>query len=207
MNPSDLADRRDHVIEQLSTGFAASHFEIDELERRVSLAHAATTPAELDVLVTDLAVSAPQALVPVKRLRVVLGSVERSGRWAVPQQLAARVLWGNIVVDLRDSELGPGITTIDVHVTMGNVEIVVPPGVDVDVDASSFLANVEERTVPDGSATKTVRITGRVTLGNLEISTLRPGETKRDARRRRRWERRMHRRMLRSCGRITERRP
>ena len=199
MNPSDLADRRDHVIEQLSTGFAASHFEIDELERRVSLAHAATTPSDLDALVTDLAPSTSQSLVPVKRMRVVLGSVERSGRWAVPRELAARVWWGNLVIDLRGAQLGLGVTTIDVHVTMGNVEIVVPPDVDVDVDASSFLANVEERTVPAVSSTKTVRITGRVTLGNLEISTLRAGETKRDARRRRRWERRMHRRMLRDA--------
>ena len=197
MSQPGLADRRDRVIEQLSAGFAASHFEVDELERRVSLAHAATTPAELDALVTDLALTAPQALVPARRMRVVLGSIERAGRWVVPQQLAARVVWGNLVIDLRDAQLGLGVTTIDVHVTMGNVEIIVPPGVDVDVDASSFLANVEDRTVRGGSANKTVSITGRVRLGNLEVSTLRPGETKRDARRRTRWERHMRRHMLR----------
>ena len=197
MNEPGLADRRDHVIEQLSTGFAANTFELDELERRLALAHSASTPAELDALVTDLAPVTSQAIVPAKRMRVVLGSVERSGRWAVPQQLTARVLWGNLVVDLRDAQLPPGMTTIDVHITMGNVEIIVPPGVDVDVDASSLLANVEERTVPAASTSARVRVTGRVALGNLEISTLRPGETKRDSRRRRRWERRMQRRMLR----------
>ena len=203
MSQPALADRRDHVIEQLSTGFAGDHFEVEELERRVALAHSATTPAELDALVTDLDARSPAyALVPTKQLRVVLGSVERTGRWPVPQQLAARVWWGNLVVDLRDATFGAGVTTIDVHVTMGNVEIVVPPGVDVEVDASSFLANVDEHTTPGSSVTRSVRITGRVVLGNLEISTLRRGETQRDARRSRRWGRRMRRRMLRdACAR------
>lgn len=97
----------------------------------------------------------------------------------------ARVV-GNLVVDLRGAQLGPGITTIDVHVTMGNVEIIVPPGVDVDVDASSFLSNVDERTLPGASAGTALRVTGRVALGNLEISTLRPGEVRTRQRRRRR---------------------
>jgi hypothetical protein len=89
---------------------------------------------------------------------------------------------------------------------MGNVEIVVPPGVRVDVEASSFLANVEERAQPSAAITRTLRITGRVALGNLEVATRYRGESRRDARRRRRWERRMRRRERRmfgpwSCGR------
>src|SRR5262249_24593442 len=136
--------RRDNVIDRLSSGCAQGLFEVEELERRLALAHAAQTPRELDVLVTDLApTSTSTALVPAQRTRVVFGSLERTGPWAVPQHLAARVVFGHLLLDLREARLGAD-TTIELRVTMGNVEVIVPPGVDVDVDASSFLGNAEE---------------------------------------------------------------
>lgn len=199
-----LAERRDTVIGQLSAGYAGDAFDVEELERRLALAHAARTPAELDVLVTDLVpTSATTALVPAKRLSAVFGSIERVGRWSVPQHLAARALWGSIVLDLREAQLGPGVTTIEVKCTMGNIEIIVPPAVAVDVDVSSLMGNVEQRTERSAQGPALVRIVGRVRLGNVEVSTRERGETKRDARGRRRWERRAwrHRRRLaeRSC--------
>lgn len=180
---------RDAIIDRLSTDYANGAFEVEELERRMALVHAARTPAELDAIVTDLVPVRTTALVPAQRLRVVMSSVERTGPWAVPQHLAARVLWGNLLVDLRSAHVTPG-TTIEVDVTMGNVEVLVPPGIEVELDASSFMGNIEDRTEPSYSCTSVVRIVGRVKLGNLEVSTRRPGETRRDARWRRRAERR-----------------
>ncbi len=186
MNETFLTDRRDHIIDRLSSDFANGVFEVDELERRLVLAHTAQTPAELDALAPDLAPSST-ALVPARQIRVVMGSIERTGPWSVPAQLTARVLWGNLRLDLREARLGPGLTTIEVNVTMGNVELIVPPGVEVEVDALSFLGNIEERTERSlTTGSRVVRIIGRVTLGNLELATMRLGETRRDARRRRR---------------------
>jgi hypothetical protein len=179
---------RDAIIDRLSTDYAHGAFEVEELERRLALVHAAQTPAELAALAPE----PTTALVPSQRLRVVMGSIERTGPWAVPQHLSARVLWGNLLVDLRTARLAPA-TTIEVDVTMGNVEVLVPPGVDVEVDASSFMGNVEDRTQRSYAGTSVVRIVGRVKLGNLEVSTRRPGETRRDARRRRRADRRARR--------------
>jgi hypothetical protein len=199
-----LADRRDTVIHQLSAGFAGDRFEVDELERRLALAHSAESPRELDALVADL-VPTTMALVPARSLRVIMGSVERRGPWAVPQHLATRVVCGSVVLDLREARLAPGVTTIDVHITMGNVEVIVPPGMAVEVEASSMLGNIEQRTEPaphDGGPV--VRITGRVKLGNLEVGMLRVGESRREARHRERWERRtrrMQRRMHRHAHR------
>jgi hypothetical protein len=195
-----LAAHREHVIDQLSSGFAVDRLEVDELEHRLVLAHAADSPAALDALVTDLSPTvaltpATSALVPAKRLRVIFGSVERFGAWIVPQHLAARVLWGNLELDLRDAQLAPGVTTIDLHVTMGNVELLVPRGVAVDLDAGALLGNVEDRTEATTAPSRLLRITGRVTLGNLEVTTLAYGETLREARRHRRWQRRFARRL------------
>ncbi|HWO23628.1 MAG TPA: LiaF domain-containing protein [Kofleriaceae bacterium] len=204
-----LRDRRHQVIARLSECFATDVLEVDELERRLDLAHAARTVAELEELVADLApVLAPvttTALAPVastaiedpsraerKKLRVVMSHIERKGRWTVPRTLELRVLWGNTELDFRDASLAPGTTTIDVRVLMGNLEIILPPHLAVDVDVSSFMGSVEERhrVPPDADpARPLLRLTGAVRLGNLEITTRLPGETAGDASRRERRER------------------
>ena len=176
MNEALLTDRRDQVIDRLSADYANGAFEVDELERRLALAHAAQTPAELDALTTDLAPLRTTALVPAQRVRVILGSIERTGPWTVPHRLSARVLLGNLVLDLRDARFSAGDTTIHVRVTMGNLEVIVPPGVHVDVQVLSVLGNIEERTelaASPASDAPRIRIVGRVRLGNLELSTMR----------------------------------
>jgi len=193
-------EHRERVIEQLQAGFAGDAYEVDELERRLVLAQAAESPAALDALVTDLGAAAwspsSTALVETKQLRIVFGSIERRGPWELPRRLAARIVCGNLVLDLRDARSAPGTSEIEGNVTMGNLEIFVPPGGAVEVGASSTRGNVEERTEP-GSANRLVRVVGRAMLGNLEVTTLRRGESRWEGHRRRRWERRAQRRALR----------
>lgn len=200
-----LRDRRHQVIARLSEGYAGDLLEVEELERRLDLAHAARTVAELDELVADLAPAPTTALAPLgstaiddphraehKKLRVIMSHVSRGSRWTVPRTLQLRVFWGNAELDLRDASLAPGVTTIDLGVWMGNVEIILPPHLAVDVDVSSFLGAVEERhrVPPDADpARPLLRLSGAVRLGNLEISTRLPGETRGDANRRERRER------------------
>ncbi|HEU4734617.1 MAG TPA: LiaF domain-containing protein [Kofleriaceae bacterium] len=201
-----LRDRREQVITRLSEGYAGELFDVDELERRLDLAHAARSVAELDALVADLGPATSTALVvagPIaiddperaaaKKVRVILSSVERRGRWSVPRQLDLRVLWGNAELDFREASLGPGITTIHVRVLMGNFEVILPPNLAIDVDVSSFAGAVTERhrVPPDHDpARPQIRIVGTVRFGNLEITTRLPGESARDAQRRERRERR-----------------
>ena len=204
-----LRDRREQVISRLSESYADDIFDVDELERRLDLAHSARTVAELDTLVGDLGpatdratstalvVAGPTAIddperADTKKVRVIMSSVERRGRWSVPRNMDLRVLWGNAELDFRDASLGPGVTTIHVRVFMGNFEVVLPPNLAIDVDVSSFAGNVTERhRVPpevDPSRPQ-IRIVGTVRFGNLEITTRLPGETARDAVRREKRER------------------
>lgn len=201
-----LRDHREAVIGRLSEGYAQDLFDVDELERRLDVAHGARSVAELDVLVADLAprttstalvVAGPTAIddparLAVKKQRVIMSSVERRGRWSVPRALQLKVFWGNVELDFRDASIGPGVTMIDVGVLMGNVEVILPPNLGIDVDVSSFAGNVTERhrVPPDDDPTRPlIRITGAVRLGNLEITTRLPGESARDAERREKRER------------------
>ena len=217
-----LRDRRATVITRLSDAYATDLFDVDELDRRLDLAHSARTVAELDTLTEDLG-EPTTALVPVtssiqvaddanrsptKRLRVIMSSVEREGRWIVPKETAMRIFWGNAALDFREASLAPGVTSIDVRVTMGNLELILPPELAIDVDVSSVMGSVEQRhrlpVEPDPSRPM-LRVTGRVLMGNLEISTLLPGETKRDGMRRDRDKRRDKRRALRDARRNARR--
>jgi hypothetical protein len=219
-----LRDRREQVIARISDGYAEDLLDVDELERRLDVAHRAATVAELDELVADLApstapstalVTAQRGLVvddptrpATKRLRVIMSSIERRGRWTVPRDTQMSVFWGNAELDFRDASLGPGVTTVHVSVTMGNLEIVVPPWLAVDVDVSSFMGNVEERhrVPPDPDPSRPIlRLEGAVRLGNLEIETRLPGETRGDARRRERGERKRLRREQRALRRAERR--
>jgi hypothetical protein len=204
-----LRDRREQVISRLSDSYARDVIDVDELERRLDLAHGAHSVAELELLIADLGepgpgapstalvVAGPTAIddpdrADARRLRVIMSSVERRGRWSVPRSLDLRVLWGNAELDFRDASLGPGITTIHVRVVMGNLEVVLPPNLAIEVDVSSFAGSVTERhrVPPDvDPARPQIRIVGSVLFGNLEITTRLPGETARDAYRREKRER------------------
>lgn len=205
-----LRDRREQVIARLSECYASDILDVDELDRRLDLAHAARTVAELDTIVADLAVpgAAPEkstALVPAsptaiddpnradkKKLRVVMSAIERRSRWLVPRHLDVRVFWGAAELDFRDASLAPGVTTLDVRVTMGALDLILPPQLAVDVDVSSFAGAVEERhrvsSDPDPSR-PLLRVVGKVRMGSLAIFTRLPGESERDARKRERRER------------------
>jgi signal transduction histidine kinase len=143
-------------------------------------------------------------------LRAVFGSTERRGTWKVPAQLQVHVAFGSAELDLREAELGPGLTTIDVSVKFGSIEITVPPDLAVEVNVSTVAGSCEDmrraapvppadpnsgepyRAAADTSAPR-VRIVGTAAFGSCEIIALERGQTRRDLMRRTRHER--HRKM------------
>ena len=128
-------------------------------------------------------------------VRAVMSSVERRGVWTVPSRLAVHAFWGHVELDLREAVLGPGETTIDVSVSMGNVEILVPPHIAVESQLDSFAANVSDRELAPSqvhadAAAPRIKLVGKVRFGNCEVITLARGESRRQAE----WHARRHRR-------------
>lgn len=104
-------------------------------------------------------------------VRVILGSAERRGAWRVPRHLDVRVYLGSAQLDLTNAELAPGITTIDVFVALGSVEIKVPRDIPVEVGMFATLGSVEETTGSHAGNPETpvLRIIGDAMLGSCEI--------------------------------------
>ena len=119
-----------------------------------------------------------------ERLRAVLSGVERRGPWTVPRHLDVRVALGSAELDLRQAVLHPGVSTIDVAVSFGSLELIVPPHLGVDVQVETFAGSVEHEAplapLLEDTTRPIVRVVGRVRFGSCEVVTLLPGETRAD---------------------------
>ena len=172
---------RDIAVAQLSEAFANDLITLDELERRIASAYAASGTAELATLTRDL----PLAPVPgtaagqhvsfpdaPQRVSAVFGSVERSGFVDVPRRLELRVFAGNIELDLSRARFAPGVTEVVIRSFMGNVELMLPPNVLLENYGESFLSSFENQGAgldDAGPGASIVRITGRVVMSSVEV--------------------------------------
>jgi hypothetical protein len=200
-----LRDRREAAIQRLADSFAADLLTIDQFDERVARAHGAATVAELDALVADLAAAPAKstALVPLavdaglssqaakKRIVAFFGSVERRGAWIAPDQISVSAVFGSSVIDFREARFSSNTITLDVRAIFGSLEVIVPPQLAVECDGSSIFGSIESHggaaiADPDRPV---LRIVGTALFGSIDVQTRLPGESSRDARRRRRRER------------------
>jgi hypothetical protein len=201
---------RDQIITRLSDAFANDVIDVNEFERRVTVAQRSDSVAEIQALVSDLparpvaAESAPapapqRAVVPSHAVKprgtvfTIMGGVERKGSWTVPRALNVGVLMGGAQIDLREALLPPGTVDIRVAALMGGVEIIVPPNLPVEADGVAIMggfAHVDRAPADPDPAAPMLRVTGLALMGGVQIEMRLPGESPREARKRRRRERR-----------------
>ncbi len=216
-----LSQTRQVTIDALCEHFANDAMGMEEFERRIDVAHRAATAEELKDLLRDLpgagvpAVAGPQtgpALAPStgrtfgiaradevrgqELVVAVLGGSSRRGRWRPARSNYALAVCGGAELDFREAVLPPGVTELRVFALCGGVEIVVPPGLNVESHGLALLGGFEhagDSAEPDGGA-PTLRVTGVACMGGVEVSVRLAGESQRDARRRRREvQRELHR--------------
>ena len=217
-----LSHTRDVTIDALMEHFANDVMDVDEFERRVDIAHNATDPESLKELLRDLpgggnlpAVAGTGDLpAPVPNYTVTsaanvketgwvvsaLGGTKRTGRWTPARKNYAVAVMGGTQLDFREAVLGPGVTEIQVFTVMGGVDIIVPPGLNVESHGVALLGGFEHKADatmhPDPHA-PTLRITGLAIMGGVDVSVRQSGESASDARRRRKLQRRDQRKRLR----------
>lgn len=191
------ADRA-RTVEALCRHFAEDHIDDVELERRLDAAHRADSRATLAELTTDLPPLASRdapayELAPADHVSergvaiAVMGGAERKGNWTPPRKLAVIAVMGGADIDLREARFPEGVTEIMAVAFWGAVEIIVPPWVRVESNGIAIMGGFEHGRGESaaGPESPTLRIGGVALMGAVEINTRFPGESARDAARRR----------------------
>jgi hypothetical protein len=216
-----LGTTRQQTIDALCEHFANDVLSVEEFERRVDRVHRAESMNEIRELLADLpsgdlparredlapaAIERAQASVPASRVKersfmvAALGGVERKGRWIPARQNYAVALMGGVALDFREALLPPGETEVWVFTVMGGAEIIVPPGLTVESNGVAILGgfeHMEDAVVSPDPDAPVLRVRGLAILGGVEVSVRYPGETPREAKRRRRFAKKEKRRRLR----------
>lgn len=181
-----VATVRAEVIERLKHNYAYDTIDDRELSLRLEQAEAATSTAELELIVADLpAVVEPEtetvtakvnrgevAVEQTATLLAVMGGTERRGAWRPARKTKAVAVMGGIDLDYRDAVFPPGKTTLTIVCLMGGVEIVVPPGVAVELSGLPILGGVENRTDhPNNPSAPVLEVKALVVMGGVDIKT------------------------------------
>lgn len=213
--PVPLEQTRQHVIAQLAEHFAADNLSVEALEERLDRAHQAATLDELRALVSDLPVVHPGAP-PVTAPRTyvspatgthaaerqvivgIMGGAEKKGVWTPARETFVVALMGGVELDFREARMPPGITELNIFAIMGGAEIVVPPGVHVDLNGLALMGGFGQNGYappPTDPNAPVLRIGGFALMGGVDVSIRYPGERPRDARQREKLAREEQRRL------------
>jgi hypothetical protein len=156
---------------------------LDEYSQRVEDALAARMRAQLEPLLADLPAQTGSAADragatgtlarggQVSTTVAVLGSSQRSGFWRLAEDSRVLTVLGSCKLDLRSARISASVTTIDVASVLGSVDVIMPAGVEVELEVHAVLGSRDLRmagTAPAAGA-PVIRITGLVLLGSLNV--------------------------------------
>lgn len=184
---------RDKVADRLREALADGRISPEEHAERIDAVYKAKTYADLEPVLSDLPGGSgastatpadPSAQAPAAPPRTESGTIvailsesKRGGRWLVEAQTYANVVLGKVVLDLRQAVLSQREVTINCSCVLGEVEVIVPPGVRVSNSASAVLGEASvPLDDPEAPDPPTVRITGFALLGKIGVVRRAVGE-------------------------------
>jgi hypothetical protein len=163
-------ERRD-ALATLVRAATEGQVTLDEFSRRSDVAIAATTRSELVAATADLGMVAAPGLVK-RRFLVLFGNRVRRGRFVLPEHTSALMFAGEIHLDLRGATLVGPEPTIKVWALMGNLRVLAPRGIHVEVDSSSLFGGRTIATYgpPPSAAAPVLRIRMIDVLGAVKVT-------------------------------------
>jgi hypothetical protein len=184
---------RERAVQALCAHFAQDHLTTQELELRFEEVYRASSPDELRRLMTGLPTLAPTtATTPLptysvaattrapaeKRFLALMGEVNRQGRWSVPAYMKVSAIMGTVRLDLREAEVPANGVDIDASTVMGEVRILLPPGLHAEVDGMAFMGEFSDRTAGTAATLEApcVRVRGSAIMGSVRVETRLPKE-------------------------------
>jgi hypothetical protein len=160
---------RDACVERLRAAAAEGRLTFEELADRIEAASGAVMRSDLAVLVSDLpgtAVAQPDST-PSTR---AMGDIVRSGAWVVPAESHFRTWMGAIKLDLRQATITEPEVRIHAWTLFGNVDLLVPKGVEVEVQARPTVGKLKyeaDAAVVPGAPR--IVLTGGTAFGDVRV--------------------------------------
>jgi len=168
---------REATIERLRVAAGEGRLDLEQLADRIEAAGASGTRTELERLTGDL--PAPRtagtelSTVPI-RCSKVFGDVRRGGRWIVPGLSRWESLFGDVVLDLREAQVTAGEVTVDAGTIFGDVDVLVPEGVLVEVRSRVLFGDVRQQAGEVGPAgAPRVVLVGGTVFGDVKVRSSR----------------------------------
>ncbi|MGC1406457.1 MAG: DUF1707 domain-containing protein [Candidatus Dormiibacterota bacterium] len=172
---------RDQLVERLSAACADGRLGLAEFSDRLELALSARTTAEIQRLESDLGQHGPAPLTVAPRRATswfvgIMSSAVRKGRWVLQPRSHALAVMGECVLDLRQAEVAGSYSHIRAVAVMGAVRVIVPEGIDVDVDGIAIMGT---KTLRISSArplpgSPVIRVTALALMGEISVVTKSP---------------------------------
>jgi Domain of unknown function (DUF1707)/Cell wall-active antibiotics response 4TMS YvqF len=165
---------REAAVERLRVAAAEGRLTLQELTARTEAAYTATTHGELAKVTTDLPVrpTGTPAARPAGRRRIVsvFGDLTRSGSWRAEQELSPISVFGDVELDLRHASVPAGGVSISAISPFGNIEVLVPDGVEVDVGGFTLFGSKKLAVGGPVSAwSPTVRVRAFSLFGSVKV--------------------------------------
>lgn len=181
---------KEQVVQALCAHYAQDHLSTGELEARFDRIYKSTSRAQLDTVLQGLP-SLPRASVapaPMyhlaeptgalpsnqRRYLAVFSEVKKEGVWSPAPMIEAKVVFGTVILDLRDADLPPEGLTIDVDVVFGEAKVLLPPGIGADVDCSAVMGEVSDKAHRALPGAPVIRVRGSVIFGSITVVTKLP---------------------------------
>ena len=170
---------RDATMTRLRDAAVEGRLTFEELADRLEAADGAVTRDDLERLTEDLpAAPAATPSTDVARLptrtSTVFGDVRRAGAWTVPAGGKWESLFGDVVLDLREARVrGPEIR-IDAGTIFGNVELLVPEGVEVEVRSRTCFWDIKQEAAEAAApGAPRILLTGGTVFGDVRVRSQR----------------------------------
>ncbi|WP_052230001.1 DUF1707 domain-containing protein [Streptomyces sp. CT34] len=174
---------REEMIERLREATAEGRLTLEELAERYEAAYLARTREELASVGEDLPATAPQPSPGSAGQRVfkaVFGDLTLSSP-ALENGIEATAVFGDLTLDLCSSPAPPtGELTISARAVLGDVHLLLPEGVRVELNCSKLFGDLRDLTRAHSgpeSVTPLVRITGSAVFGDIVVAH--PGSDRR----------------------------
>jgi uncharacterized protein DUF1707/cell wall-active antibiotic response 4TMS protein YvqF len=160
---------RDATVNRLRDAAGEGQLTLEELTDRIEAAANAVMRSDLVLLTCDLPAAAAVGVATQSAGVRGLGDVKRSGPWTVPAENSFRTWLGRIKLDLREAQISATETHIHARALFGNIDLLVPEGIAVEVQARTRLGRTNLQASSGVPGAPLIVLTGGTFSGNINV--------------------------------------